>query len=442
MEKAVIRITAVVLALFLVFGSACALADGGWTCTACGQTDNTGNFCANCGRARPAGDWTCVNCGQAGNTGNFCINCGAAKPAGGSQHVNDWLEQIPGETDRVKIRLQSVEASGYIVNKKDPNKWLPQNAVDGDQSTCWQVKFKDSQKGKVWFQLNTGSERTLEEIWFKNGFWGHNDKGNDQYYINARAKSIRVSFRYSGESNFRDEIQLNVKDEVFTDWQRFNVGRHDNVTAVRVTVYSKYPGSDSSCVNDLCLSEVMLVRYAPAATAKAAPQEKPETIYESNPAISGANLLMKLATRSGPSTKYDEPGTFFGKNWQEQTVKVLGKHWDGSIWWVLVDFSNGGKASYRVWTGLKRVDVDINKVKEINPKGQGTVSSTSETYRGPGGKYAKANITIKGWKDVEAFGREKGYVEIEFKQGSKWYRLWVPESVTSIDWGTDNSGNK
>ena len=441
MKKAVIRIAVLALALFLAAGMSCAAADdGGWTCTSCGQTGNTGNFCSNCGAAKPAEDWTCTSCGQKGNTGNFCSNCGAAKPASGSQTVNEWLEQIPGETNRVKICLQGVEASDYITNRKNPNKWLPQNAVDGDQSTCWQVKFKDSQAGKVWFQMNTGNEKTVEEIWFKNGFWGHNDKGNDQYYINARAKSIRVSFCYSGETVFRDEIQLNLKDEVFTDWQRFVVGHHEKVASVRITVYSKYPGSDPTCVNDLCLSEAMLVSYASAAGAKAAPEAKPETIYESNPAISGAGLLMKLATRSGPGTQYDEPGTFFGSTWQEQNVRVLGKHWDGSVWWVQVDFSNNGKASYRVWTGLKRVDVDINKLKEINPKGQGTVNSTSQTYRGPGGKYAKAKVKINGWKDVVAYGRDKGFAEIEFKQGSRWYRLWVPESETSIDWGNNNSG--
>ena len=27
-----------------------------------------------------SGDWTCPNCGQAGNTGNFCTECGTAKP--------------------------------------------------------------------------------------------------------------------------------------------------------------------------------------------------------------------------------------------------------------------------------------------------------------------------------------------------------------------------
>ena len=91
---------------------------------------------------------------------------------------------------------------------------------------------------------------------------------------------------------------------------------------------------------------------------------------------------------------------------------------------------------------LKRLEegLDLSLIKEYYPTGQGTVDATSETFRGPGGRYARANVTIKSWKDVVAYGRENGYVEVEFQQGKKWYRLWVPESVTSIDWGNDNSG--
>lgn len=157
-----------------------------------------------------------------------------------------------------------------------------------------------------------------------------------------------------------------------------------------------------------------------------------------------AGLLMRLATRSGPGTEYDEPGTFFGNTWKQETVRVLGKSWDSrnSVWWVLVDFNNSGKASYRIWTGLKRVDADIGKVPEIWPIGQGTVSSTTETYRGPGGRYAEAKVSIKGWKDVLAYGCENGYVEVEFEQDDKMYRVWVPEDEASIDWGTDFSGEK
>ncbi len=50
-----------------------------WTCESCG-TENSGNFCSNCGAAKPqAGPWTCPECGQE-NEGNFCSNCGTAKP--------------------------------------------------------------------------------------------------------------------------------------------------------------------------------------------------------------------------------------------------------------------------------------------------------------------------------------------------------------------------
>ena len=52
----------------------------GWACS-CGQTGNTGNFCANCGKPAPAptGSWTC-RCGAV-NTGKFCSECGAPAPA-------------------------------------------------------------------------------------------------------------------------------------------------------------------------------------------------------------------------------------------------------------------------------------------------------------------------------------------------------------------------
>ena len=43
----------------------------GWKCASCGQEGNTGNFCSNCGTAKPVEDegWTCPSCGQTGNKG-------------------------------------------------------------------------------------------------------------------------------------------------------------------------------------------------------------------------------------------------------------------------------------------------------------------------------------------------------------------------------------
>ena len=143
-----------------------------------------------------------------------------------------------------------------------------------------------------------------------------------------------------------------------------------------------------------------------------------------------ATLTMRLSTRSGPGTEFDEPGTFFSNNWERQTVTVMGKHWDGNIWWVLVDFVNGNNA-YRVWTGLKRVNVDLDEVPEIRSIGQGTVNPT-ETRRGPGRSYAQGP-QINHWQDVVAYGWENGYVEVEYWDNNIVYRVWVPESTVSID---------
>lgn len=141
-------------------------------------------------------------------------------------------------------------------------------------------------------------------------------------------------------------------------------------------------------------------------------------------------LKMRLSTRSGPGTEYDEPGTFFSNSWQNELVRVMGKHWDGNIWWVLVDFSDNN-SSYRVWTGLKRVDVNIDDIPEVYSIGQGTVNSTA-SKRGPGRNYANGP-QINHWQDVVAYGWENGYVEVEYYDQGKVYRVWVPESAVSID---------
>ena len=55
-------------------------AAAGWLC-ACGHADNSGKFCAECGKPQPvaAEGWTCA-CGAV-NKGKFCAECGTPKPA-------------------------------------------------------------------------------------------------------------------------------------------------------------------------------------------------------------------------------------------------------------------------------------------------------------------------------------------------------------------------
>lgn len=70
------RITVLILViLFCLSGLA---ESATWFCPNDGSQNN-GNFCMECGGARPTG-WTCPNCGTTGQNGNFCMECGAARP--------------------------------------------------------------------------------------------------------------------------------------------------------------------------------------------------------------------------------------------------------------------------------------------------------------------------------------------------------------------------
>ncbi|MBQ2803490.1 MAG: SPFH domain-containing protein [Lachnospiraceae bacterium] len=68
----------------------------GWTCS-CGQTDNRGKFCMNCGGQKPSeAGWTC-GCGTV-NQGRFCMNCGSKKPEGAPLYKCDkcgWEPEDP-----------------------------------------------------------------------------------------------------------------------------------------------------------------------------------------------------------------------------------------------------------------------------------------------------------------------------------------------------------
>jgi membrane protease subunit (stomatin/prohibitin family) len=53
----------------------------GWSCN-CGQTDNLGKFCMDCGQVKPEEPvkWQCSCSAQ--NSGKFCSECGSPKPSG------------------------------------------------------------------------------------------------------------------------------------------------------------------------------------------------------------------------------------------------------------------------------------------------------------------------------------------------------------------------
>ncbi len=74
-------------------------AQEGWKCT-CGA-ENAGNFCTQCGNAKPQAGWKC-GCGAL-NQGKFCSQCGAKKPAGAPLYRCDkcgWQPEDPKNPPR------------------------------------------------------------------------------------------------------------------------------------------------------------------------------------------------------------------------------------------------------------------------------------------------------------------------------------------------------
>lgn len=74
---------------------------GAWKCE-CGA-ENTGKFCHECGKARPAAaGWYCTECG-AFNKGKFCAECGAKRPSGAKIYRCDkcgWEPEDPTKPPR------------------------------------------------------------------------------------------------------------------------------------------------------------------------------------------------------------------------------------------------------------------------------------------------------------------------------------------------------
>lgn len=153
--------------------------------------------------------------------------------------------------------------------------------------------------------------------------------------------------------------------------------------------------------------------------------------------VADARLKMRMATRTGPSTSYTEPGTFFQNDWQYTQVDVLSKAYGNGVWWVQVEFRDGGKM-YRAYTGAKRVDADLNKIEEETILGTGTLSTAGDTpaYYGPGTHYAKMNDAVPWGAEGTIVLAENGFVLLDYYDGylNQQRRAWLPSDDVDVYW--------
>ncbi len=141
----------------------------------------------------------------------------------------------------------------------------------------------------------------------------------------------------------------------------------------------------------------------------------------------------RIQTRSGPSTQYDGIGAYFNEG--GHPVRVISRAADNNgVWWLQVEFEYGGKW-VRVYTGLKRVDVNIHAVPDDpQPIGWGSVSYGCTAYYGPGYNYKTHQKGIPAGTAGEILASENGFVCMEFRDaaGKNPRRVWLEYSC--VNW--------
>ncbi|MBR6570743.1 MAG: hypothetical protein IKK75_09865 [Clostridia bacterium] len=149
-----------------------------------------------------------------------------------------------------------------------------------------------------------------------------------------------------------------------------------------------------------------------------------------------APLTKRLSTRTGPSTDYTEPGTFFSNNWSQTTVRVLSKAQGNGIWWVQVEFSHNGKL-YRAYTGEQRVRVNMSLIPEEQILGHAQlISHSAAPYYGPGYGYAPMGEPVPFNAACSVIASENGWVQLDYYDYDleMQRRAWLPQTAVDITW--------
>ena len=134
------------------------------------------------------------------------------------------------------------------------------------------------------------------------------------------------------------------------------------------------------------------------------------------------SLNQKMATRSGPGTKYSEE---LGTLPQETAITIINCVETNGTPWCLVEFRQNGKL-YRCYTGLKRINTSYALPEGSVDYRKDTVSRNTDVYYGPGTAYAKRKGSVSKGEEMRVFEVEGDWALVEYKHGGTWIRGYIP----------------
>ena len=142
-----------------------------------------------------------------------------------------------------------------------------------------------------------------------------------------------------------------------------------------------------------------------------------------------ARLESSLSTRSGPSTDYNELGTYFPNSWKNTTVTAYSKAYYNGIWWVQIEFTYNGTL-YRAYTGEKRLNVNSDYLAEERQLGTAQVMTGTavQAYTGPGTNYKATTYKVPSAVSLTVYDTENGFAQVDYLDSVTFFRhrCWVP----------------
>lgn len=144
-------------------------------------------------------------------------------------------------------------------------------------------------------------------------------------------------------------------------------------------------------------------------------------IPEAGLANVSAYLNQKMATRSGPGTKYTEE---LGTLSQSTPITVVAQIETGGTIWYQVEFTLNSKL-YRTYTGKKRVNASGFIPWESPDYTEDTLTAGSKAYYGPGEQYAARRKSVGKNASVRVFGVEGNWALCEYREENKWARGYI-----------------
>lgn len=160
----------------------------------------------------------------------------------------------------------------------------------------------------------------------------------------------------------------------------------------------------------------------------------PELIWDGSsyqPSASGANvpaygytpasLNQRMATRSGPGTKYTEE---LGTLPKDTSITLIHTVTTDGTPWGMVEFINNGM-KYRAYTGMKRIDAYGSVAQGTLNYYEVFLSQNSPVYYGPGYEYARRQKDAPMGK-LRIYSNENGFFLCDYEQDGKWARGYLP----------------